>query len=254
MPKAKPKRPNSNPTASAKIDPKVEQILATLRAHREMGRDIAVRKLKIKAFAVEKGIPERALRTRRAFFLAYKSENEFQRFCKLRFKGSNRPLNSSYIRYLLTIKDKVKGLGKSPADARYAFAEQAAKNDLSPAQLHDLIKRQCGRQKSLPGRTYRPRDKATAIEDVAREAVKWIKRCEAAIEFKSTAKPTKTLEPLLLEFSKWTVDAVTLCKAPIDAESVADRMRTSLKKIQEMLSSCVVTMTDKTVKRQKKAV
>ena len=154
----------------------------------------------------------------------------------------------------MTIDDKIKGFVKSPADTRYAFAEQAAKNDLSPAQLHGLIKRECGRQKSSHGGKYRPRDKAAAIEDVAREAVKWINRCEAAIEFKSTEKPTNMLEPLLLEFSKWTAEAAKLCKAPKDAESVAERMRTSLKKIQDMLSSCVESLTDRTVKRQKKAI
>ena len=247
MPKAKSKQPNSNPTASTKADPKVAQILATLSAHREMGRDIVDRKLKIKASTVEKGIPERALRTRRAFFLAYKSENEFQRFCKLRFNGSKRPLDSSYIKYLLTIKGPVPGFGETAAEARYAFAEHAAINDLSPAQLHDLIKRKCGRPKASHGRKYRPKDKASAIEDIAREALKWIKRCEAAIELiPSNSRPSQTMVTLLREFSQWTSNAAELCEVPKDnekkSESLWGSMESSREKILTLHSSCVARL------------
>ena len=247
MPKAKLKQPNSKPAASTETDPKVAQILATLRDHREMGREIVDRKLKIKEFAVDKEIPERTLRTRRAFFLAYESESEFQRFCELRFNGSKRPLDSSYIRYLLTIDGPVPGFGETVADARYKFAEHAAKNDLSPAQLHDLSKRECGRPKSSHGRKYRPRDKATTIEDVVREAVKWIKRCEAAIELvPSSSRPSQTMVTLLREFSQWTSNAAELCEVPKDNEKKSKllwgSMESSREKILTLHSSCVAKL------------
>ena len=243
MPKAKPRKPISNPTASTKTDPKVEQILATPRAHWEMGRKISQGKLTPKAFAIEHRINERTVRDRRAFYQAYESKNEFQRCCKLRLNNSKRPLNSSYIKYLLTIDDKIKGFVKSPADTRYAFAELAAKNDLSPAQFHDLIKRECGRPISSNGRKFRPRDKATAIEDVAREAVKWIKRCEVVIELvPSTEVEDQRLFSLLKNFNMWVLKAVKLCEVPKvnekKAESISKNMKQSLERILELFSTC----------------
>ncbi len=250
MPKLKPKKPSSDPTASTKTDPKVAQILDTLQSHWDIGRDIIASKLTIKVFAKENEIPEQALRTlrfRRAFYLAYKSKSEFQRFRDLRFNESKRPLDSSYIKYLLTIKTPFKKFGETVADARNGFAEHAAKNDLSPAQLHDLIKRECGRPESSHGRKYRPRDKATAIEDVAREAVKWIKRCEAAIELvPSNSRPSQTMVTLLRELSQWTSNAAELCEVPKDNEEKSKllslSMNSSWEKILAMHSSCVAKL------------
>ena len=255
MPKAKSKQPNSNPTASTKTDPKVQQILDTLQDHWKMGHDIIASKLTIKVFAKENDIPEQALRTlrfRRAFYLAYKSKSEFQRFRDLRFNESKRPLDSSYVKYLLTIKTPFKKFGETVADARNGFAEHAAKNDLSPAQLHDLIKRECGRPESSHGRKYRPRDKATAIEDVAREAVKWIKRCEVAIELvRNAAETDESLLSLLKHFSQWASKAVKLCEVPISdiaqAKSRKKGMETHFVGIRESLSTCVSLLQSKKV-------
>ncbi len=252
MPKAKSKQQNSNPTASAKADPKVQQILDTLQDHWDMGRKISDGNLSVKKFAIKIGINERTLRTRRAFYLAYKSKSEFQRFRDLRFNESKRPLDSSYIKYLLTIKTPFTKFGKTVEDARNGFAEHAAKNDLSPAQLHDLIKRECGRPKSSHGKKYRPRDKATAIEGVVREAVKWIKRCDAAIELvQSDEEADKTLLSLLEHFSQWTSNAVKLfpvskVKAKKGA-SPEESMKESLDGILVLQSKCLAPLNVKKV-------
>lgn len=211
-----------------------------------MGREISEGKLAVKDFAIENGINERTVRDRRAFYKEYSAE-EFEEFCNIRFNKSKRPLDSGFIRYLVTIKGPVPGFGETAAEARYAFAEHAAINDLSPAQLHDLIKRKCGRPKASHGRKYRPKDKASAIEDVAREALKWIKRCEAAIELvPSNSRPSQTLNSLLQEFSKWTSNAAEICKDPMDnagkAKSLMGNMELSREAIRALHSSCVARL------------
>ncbi len=246
MPKAKSKQPISKPTASPKTEPKVQQILNTLQSHWDIGREISEGKLRVKEFAMENGINERTVRDRRAFYKEY-SAKEFEEFCNLRFSKSKRPLDSGYIRYLVTIKGPVKGYGATASEARYAFAEHAAINDLSPAQLHDLIKRKCGRPKASHGRKYRPKDKASAIEDVAREALKWIKRCEAAIELvPSNSRPSQTMITLLREFSQWTSNAAELCEVQKDneekSESLSGSMESSREKILALHSSCVAML------------
>lgn len=260
MPKAKTKKPNSKPTASAKADPKVQQILDTLQSHWDMGLEISEGKLTVKEFAIENGINERTVRDRRAFYKEYPPE-EFENFRTLRFSKSKRPLDSGYVRYLLTIKTPFKKFGKTVADARNGFAKHAAKNDLSPAQLHDLIKRECGRPKSSHGRKYRPRDKATTIEDVVREAVKWIKRCDAAIELvPSDEEADKTLLSLLEHFSQWTSNAakrfavsnaVKLCAVSKvitkKSASPAEIMKESLDGILALQSKCLAPLSVKKV-------
>ena len=249
MPQAKPKsqqQPTSNPTALGESDPKVKQILSTLRTHWEMGREISDGNLSVKACAAKFNFNERTVRDRRTFYREYGPE-EFKKFCDLRFNSSKRPLDSGYIRYLVTIKGPVKGFGDTAVEARYAFAKHAANIDLSKSQLHTLIKDKTGKSKSSHGGKFSPRDKASAIEGVARDAVKWIKRCEAAVDLgRAKAKPSQMLKSLLIEFSKWTSNAAKFCEIPKGnvkkAELLVESMRESLDGILELQSKCVATL------------
>lgn len=244
MPKAKTKKPNSNPTASAKTDPKVQQILDTLQSHWEMGGKISKGKLTVKEFAIENGINERTVRDRRAFYKEYPPE-EFEEFRNLRFSKSKRPLDSGFIRYLVTIKGPVKGYGATASEARYAFAKFAADNDYSKPRLHAFIKDVLaklnpGKPKASHGRKPDPPDKASAIEEVAHETVKWIRRCEVAIEFvRAKQYPSQTLKSLLLELKKWSESAAELCEVPKDAEAALESMRKSLEEIRALHSRCI---------------
>lgn len=169
MPKAKNKQPKSKPIASTKTDPKVQRILNTLQAHWNMGRKISESKLSVKEFAIENGIDERTVRERRTLFKEYPSE-EFEKFCSLRFNKSKRPLDSGYIRYLVTIREPVNGFATA-SEARFDFAKFAADNDYSKPRLHSFIKdvlakRNRGKPKASHGRKPDPPDKASAIEEV----------------------------------------------------------------------------------------
>ncbi len=244
MPKLKPKKPSSKPTASAKADPKVAQILDTLQSHWDMGRKISDSNLSAKEIAIKLGINERTVRERHAFYKEYPSE-EFEKFCKLRFSKSKRPLDSGYVRYLVTIKGPVKEYGDTASEARYAFAKFAADNDYSKPRLHSFIKDVLaklnpGKPKASHGRKPDPPDKASAIEEVAHEAVKWIRRCEVAIEFvRAKQYPSQTLKSLLLELKKWSESAAELCEVPKDAEAALESMRQSLEEIRALHSRCI---------------
>ena len=247
MPKAKSKskqKPILNPVVSAKTDLKIERILNTLQIHWKMGCEISADdKLKVKEYAINNGIDERTVRERRTFYKEYPLE-EFEKFRNLRFSKSKLPLDSGYIRYLVTIKSPVKEYGDTASEARYAFAKFAADNDYSKPRLHafikdELAKRSQGKPKATHGRKPALPDRASAIEVVAHEAVKWIRRCEVAIEFISAAKPSKTLEALLSELSIWSASAAKLCNVPKDAESDRESMRQSLEKILALHSTCI---------------
>ncbi len=169
---------------------------------------------------------------------------EFNKFRNLRFSKSKRPLDSGYIRYLVTIKSPVKEYGDTASEARYAFAKFAADNDYSKPRLHSFIKdvlakTNPGKPKATHGRKPDPPDRASAIEEIAHEAVKWIRRCEVAIEFISAAKPSKTLGSLLSELSIWSASAANLCNVPEDAESDRESKRQSLEKILALHSTCI---------------
>ena len=229
----------SNPATS---DPIKEKMLATLRSHWDMGLEITERKVSIRDFAKEKGIPERTARARRAFYLAYRSVNKLNKLCALRRKVTDRPLNSGHVGYLLTIKGSVTDFGDNTTDARNAFAKHAAKNDLSPAQLHTFIRSKCDRSNASHGRAIVPRNTASAVENVARDAVNWIKRCDVTIDFiQSDTKTSKTLVALLEEFSKWTSYAARLCDVPRGdekkVESLERSMESSRQKMLDVLSS-----------------
>ena len=246
MPKAKSKskqKPISNPVVSTKTDLKIERILNTLQIHWEMGGEISKGKLTVKEYAITNEINERTVRDRRAFYKEYPLK-EFNKFRMLRFSKSKLPLDSGYIRYLVTIKGPVKGYGDTASEARYAFAKFAADNDYSKPRLHAFIKdvlakTNPGKPKATHGRKPDLPDRASAIEVVAHEAVKWIRRCEVAIEFISAAKPSKTLEALLSELSIWSASAAKLCDVPKDAESDRESMRQSLEKILALHSTCI---------------
>ncbi len=249
MPQLKPKSQQQsilNPPALAKTDLKAKQILETLRVHWELGREISDGNWNVKEFAIKAGIDERTVRDRRTFYKEYSCE-EFEKFRDLRLSKSKLPLDSGYIRYLVTIKGPVKGFADTATEARYAFAVHAAKNDLSPAELHDLIKRQCGRPKSSHGGKHRPRDKATAIERSAREAKTWISLCEAAINFvRGNSRPSQRMVTLLRELSQWTSNAAELCEVPKDneekSESLLGSMKSSREKILAMHSNCIAKL------------
>lgn len=167
-------------------NPKQAKISDTLDRHWELGKKVdAYCKSdfgkSIGDFAAQHGMPERTVRTLRTFYLLY-PEPEFSKLKSIRRKGSDLPLNTGHVSYLLTVKTKVTGYGATAEAARHGFALEAAEKNYSPAQLNALIKRVCDRSSNNKGRPFSVSTLDEGMQQVANDVMIWTKRCRVTLE------------------------------------------------------------------------
>ncbi len=214
----------------AKTQSKVrtKKILATLSEHYELGCKaleyciLATKPKTISKFASKNGIDVRTARMRLAFAEQY-SQAAFDKFCKLRRgvdpqerssrkKANALPLLSAHVTYLLTIEAAVETWNKDNLEnqriarlERREFAKRAAKENLTPKQLHDAIRLSFGRNSiESHGRKHAiASDLQIAIGTFVDEGENWFSRGQLLItKIQNEPKPEiLVVEPLLIALS-----------------------------------------------------
>ena len=127
-------------------------------------------------FAKQRNMPERTVRTYRTFFRLYPDE-VLQTFIRIRCNGTNLPLTSGHVSFLLTVKVGGPEYEKDATSARHELALEAAERNYTPAQLNASIKRAYGRDFTNKGRPPTVPEAGVAVRQVVDEAVGWAKRC-----------------------------------------------------------------------------
>lgn len=184
------------PTKS-QLEVSSKKILDTLKKHYLLGRKAKQFCGTITKFASKEGLVPRTARMRLAFALQY-SQADYDVFCKLRRvepKGSRKkskglPLQSAHITYLLTIEAAVETWNKENLEnqriarpERREFAKRAANENLTPKQLHALIRESFGRNKIVThGRKHAiATDIQVAVGNFIDEGKNWLIRGDRLI-------------------------------------------------------------------------
>ena len=192
--------------AKSQLEVCSEKILDTLKKHYLLGLKakqycmVANPRGTITQFASVEGLVLRTARMRLAFALQY-SQADYDVFCKLRRtveaqgKGSQKkskglPLQSAHITYLLTIEAAVETWNKENLEnqriarpERRKFAKRAANENLTPKQLHALIRESFGRNKIVThGRKHAiATDIRVAVVNFIDEGKNWLIRGDRLI-------------------------------------------------------------------------